>query len=124
MPLQRARLLKFRPFRLGASSPRYRFSDHAVERYVSHFGPLNQRTTFGNHTVYMLDAPGLVDEDRERADVGVSYAEWAQSRPNRTVAFLQSSAQGTPFNATANLHWMLLAAEHSTAFIPNTVYLH
>ncbi|KAI1796433.1 Metallo-dependent phosphatase [Ganoderma leucocontextum] len=78
---------------LGASSPRYQFSDRAVERYVSHFGALNERTTFGDHTVYMIDAPGLVDEDRERAAVGISYAQWAQSRPNRTVAFLQSSAQ-------------------------------
>ncbi len=90
---------------------------------MSYFGPLNQRTTFGDHTMYMLDAPGLVDEDRERAAAGISYAQWAQSRPNRTVAFVQSSAQGTHLNATANLHFVLPAAEQHPAFACSTVYL-
>ena len=123
MPPQRVHSNKFRPLSLGASSPRYQFSECAVERYVSHFGPLNQRTSFGDHTVYMIDAPGLVDEDRERAAAGLSYAQLAQSRPNRTVAFLQSSARGTHVNATANLRSRLLRRT-TQRLTRNTVYLH
>ncbi|EJF65103.1 Metallo-dependent phosphatase [Dichomitus squalens LYAD-421 SS1] len=78
---------------LGASSPRYQFSDHALERYVTHFGALNQRIILANHTVYMIDAPGLVDEELARVSAGMSYSQWAEARPDRTVAYLQSAAQ-------------------------------
>ncbi|KAI0633365.1 Metallo-dependent phosphatase-like protein [Trametes polyzona] len=78
---------------LGGSSPSYRFSDHARERYMSSFGPLNQRIALGNHTVLLIDAPSLVDEERERTASGASYAEWSASHPDRTIAFVQSFAR-------------------------------
>ncbi|TFK94574.1 Metallo-dependent phosphatase [Polyporus arcularius HHB13444] len=84
-----------------SSSPKYQFSDHAVDRYTSHFGALNQRISLANHTVWLIDAPGLVDEDRERAVAGMSYAQWAEARPDRTIAFVQSLAQN-PEGATGN----------------------
>ena len=80
--------------RLGASSPRYQFSDHAVERYTSHFADLNQHITLANHTVWLIDAPGLVDEDRERSAAGMSFAQWAEARPDRTIAYVHSLANG------------------------------
>ncbi|KAL7281268.1 hypothetical protein ACG7TL_004576 [Trametes sanguinea] len=74
---------------LGSSSPTYRFSEHALERYLSNFGPLNQRISISNHTALLIDAPGLVDEDRERALAGMSYAQWSEAHPDRTIAFMQ-----------------------------------
>ncbi|KAI0356201.1 Metallo-dependent phosphatase [Trametes cingulata] len=78
---------------LGASSSSYRFSDHARERYLSSFGPLNQRIALANHTVLLIDAPTLVDEERERAAAGMSYAQWAVSRPDSTIAFVNTFAK-------------------------------
>ncbi|KAI0373398.1 hypothetical protein BV20DRAFT_734412 [Pilatotrama ljubarskyi] len=78
---------------LGAPSSSYRFSDHARERYLSSFGPLNQRITLANHTVLLIDAPTLVDEDRERAIAGMSYAQWSTTHPGRTIAFVNSFAK-------------------------------
>ncbi|KAJ8489043.1 hypothetical protein ONZ51_g3152 [Trametes cubensis] len=78
---------------LGDSSPSYRFSEHALERYLSNFGPLNQRISIANHTVLLIDAPGLVDEDRERAAMGMSYVQWSESHPDRTIAFVRSFAE-------------------------------
>ncbi|KAI0743823.1 Metallo-dependent phosphatase [Daedaleopsis nitida] len=78
---------------LGAASPKYQFSDHAVERYTSHFGVLNQRIAIANHTVWLIDAPGLVDEDRERTIAQMSYAQWADAAPDRTIAFVQRFSQ-------------------------------
>ena len=81
--------------RLGVSSKKYQFSKYAIERYTSHFGPLNQRISIANHTVLLIDAPGLVDEDRERAASDTHFAKWAQIRPDRTIAFVQSYTRGT-----------------------------
>ncbi|KAJ2989890.1 hypothetical protein NUW54_g8643 [Trametes sanguinea] len=78
---------------LGSSSPTYRFSEHVLERYLSNFGPLNQRISISNHTALLIDAPGLVDEDRERALAGMSFAQWSDAYPGRTIAFVRSFAQ-------------------------------
>ncbi|OSD03988.1 Metallo-dependent phosphatase [Trametes coccinea BRFM310] len=78
---------------LGSSSPTYRFSEHALERYLSNFGPLNQRISISNHTVLLIDAPGLVDEDRERALAGMSFTQWSEAHPDRTIAFVRSFGQ-------------------------------
>ncbi|KAJ7446202.1 Metallo-dependent phosphatase-like protein [Mycena galericulata] len=37
------------------------FSEKAAARYISHFGPLNSRVSIANHSIILLDAPGLVD---------------------------------------------------------------
>ncbi|KAI0769687.1 Metallo-dependent phosphatase-like protein [Trametes elegans] len=81
---------------LGASSAAYRFSDHARERYLANFGPLNQRIDLRNHTVLLIDAPGLVDEDRARALAGMSYTEWASSHPDSTIAYVQTFSRNRP----------------------------
>ncbi|KAI0645414.1 Metallo-dependent phosphatase-like protein [Trametes meyenii] len=78
---------------LGLSSPSYRFSEHARERYLSNFSPPNQQIAIGEHTVVLIDAPGLVDEDRARTASGMSYTEWAISHPNSTAAFVHAFAQ-------------------------------
>lgn len=86
--------LKRSRFSLGVSSKKYQFDDHALDRYMSHFGPLNQQITLANHSIWMIDAPGLVDEDRERAVAHVSFRRWAELRPDRTIGFVDSSARG------------------------------
>ncbi|KAJ7924953.1 Metallo-dependent phosphatase-like protein [Mycena leptocephala] len=48
---------------LGVSD---QFSEKAAARYESHFGPLNSRVTIANHTIILLDAPGLVEEEAQR----------------------------------------------------------
>ena len=37
----------------------------------------------------------MVDEDRERAIAEMPFAQWAEAKPDRTIAFVQSSAQST-----------------------------
>ncbi|KAJ7188096.1 Metallo-dependent phosphatase-like protein [Mycena filopes] len=44
-------------------------SEQAGARYKSHFGPLNSLVSIANHTVVLLDAPGLVEEDSRRRGV-------------------------------------------------------
>lgn len=44
--------------------------------YQRHFGPLNTSVTLRNHLFFMLDAPGLVDEDYQRSALGVSFDRW------------------------------------------------
>ena len=68
------------------------FSDKAHERYVTHFGALNQRFDVAGHILVMVDAPGLVEEDHERAISGLSYQRWASTRSGGPIAFIQQSA--------------------------------
>ncbi|KAA1474292.1 Metallo-dependent phosphatase [Dentipellis sp. KUC8613] len=44
-------------------------------RYVTSFGPLNQHVTLANHSLMLIDAPKLVEQEKERATTGVSYAQ-------------------------------------------------
>ncbi|KZT67161.1 Metallo-dependent phosphatase [Daedalea quercina L-15889] len=67
-----------------------RFSEHALGRYTSHFGLLNQIFEFGNHTFVLIDAPGLVAEEDMRHRSGYSYSHWADLSPNGVIAFVQS----------------------------------
>jgi len=70
------------------------FSEKAGARYRSHFGPLSSRDTIANHTIILLDAPGLVDEDSQRhsnydgksitggsIDFVQSFAKWQSQNP-------------------------------------------
>jgi hypothetical protein len=62
------------PCSLGSSGS---FSEHAVERYVLHFGPLNQAVQItSKFRLVIVDAPSLVDEDEERIKHGVSINDW------------------------------------------------
>ncbi|TFY53473.1 hypothetical protein EVJ58_g9434 [Rhodofomes roseus] len=70
-----------------------RFSQQAVERFMSHFGPLNQLVEFGNHSFVLIDAPGLVAEEAMRMRSGRSYAQWVDVSPNGVIAFIRSLAR-------------------------------
>lgn len=48
----------------------------ATHRYKSSFGPLNQVVSVANHTLLLLDASKLVDEDTERTRLSKSIEEW------------------------------------------------
>ncbi|KAH9924870.1 Metallo-dependent phosphatase-like protein [Fomitopsis serialis] len=74
---------------LGAST---RFSQDAAERYVSHFGPLNQLVELGDHTFVLIDAPGLVAEEGMRLRSGRSYSQWVDVSPTGVIAFIHSLA--------------------------------
>ena len=53
------------------------FSEDAVERYVSHFGPLNRVVQItAKYRLIIVDAPSLVDEDEERVKQGVPIRDW------------------------------------------------
>ncbi|KAH9947515.1 Metallo-dependent phosphatase [Amylocystis lapponica] len=68
------------------------FSSVAGERYMAHFGPLNQVVTLGNHTVIFVDAPGLVAEDEQRSRSGVTHEQWRTMKPSGPIAFVESLA--------------------------------
>ncbi|TFK54090.1 Metallo-dependent phosphatase [Heliocybe sulcata] len=65
------------------------FSKMARERFWTHFGPLNQQFTAGNHTLILIDAPSLVNEDRQRMEVGMSYDQWTRT-PGGSAEFVRS----------------------------------
>ncbi|KAI0334967.1 hypothetical protein GY45DRAFT_967086 [Cubamyces sp. BRFM 1775] len=61
----------------------------ARQRFTSHFGPLNQKVVLRNHTLVMLDAAGLVEEDYLRAAKYIDYEHWSPI-PNGPVEFMRS----------------------------------
>lgn len=61
----------------------------ARHRFTSHFGPLNQHITVRNHTLVMLDAAGLVEEDYLRAARYIDYDHWTPL-PRGPVEFVHS----------------------------------
>ncbi|KAL5485043.1 hypothetical protein ACEPAI_7685 [Sanghuangporus weigelae] len=64
---------------------------HARRRYTKYFGPLNNKVSIANHTLIMLDSPGLADEDYRRAGTGKSFEDW-QAIPGGTIDFINSFA--------------------------------
>ncbi|KAI0093183.1 Metallo-dependent phosphatase-like protein [Irpex rosettiformis] len=68
------------------------WSARARDRWLSHFGPLQQLVEIANHTFVMLDAPGLVEEERQRKISGLSFANWAAVNPNGSIAYAQYAA--------------------------------
>ncbi|KAI0682059.1 Metallo-dependent phosphatase-like protein, partial [Cytidiella melzeri] len=69
------------------------WSKFARDRWLSHFGPLQQRLKIANHTLVLLDAPGLVEEERKRVVSGMSFPCWTAANPNGPIAFAQQSAE-------------------------------
>ena len=48
-----------------------------MERYVSHFGPLNRVVQItAKYRLVIVDAPSLVDEDEERMKHGIPVNNW------------------------------------------------
>ncbi|KAJ6625495.1 Metallo-dependent phosphatase-like protein [Mycena sp. CBHHK59/15] len=74
---------------LGASP---QFSEKARARYSSHFGPPNSQVKIANHTIVLLDAPAIVEEDFQRAGYGQSYSDW-KSIPGGPIEFVKSFAK-------------------------------
>lgn len=72
-------------FSIGGSDA---FSPSRAARYISHFGPLNRRIEISNHSIIFLDAPGLVEEDRQRLQYGYDFASWS-AKPNGPVDFIK-----------------------------------
>ncbi|TFK44843.1 Metallo-dependent phosphatase-like protein [Crucibulum laeve] len=52
------------------------FTPHARSRYVSHFGEPNNAITVANHTLLLLDAPDIVEEDQRRVGAKATYKDW------------------------------------------------
>jgi hypothetical protein len=68
-----SRCLSLDSYRLGSVN---QFARHVTERYASHFGHPNEQLHFANHSLVLLDAPGLVNEDYQRAGRGTSFDDW------------------------------------------------
>ena len=61
--------------------------------YSQSFGPLNRVFSIHNHSFVGLDAPGLVDEDYQRAAQGRGYDDW-NGLPGGAVSFVRSIYTG------------------------------
>lgn len=72
-------------FSIGKSEE---FSPTRAARYISHFGPLNRRTEISNHSIIFVDAPGLVEEDRQRLQYGYTFKDWA-AKPGGAIDFVK-----------------------------------
>ena len=69
------------------------FSKHVRQRYEHHFGHPNQHLLVANHSLVLLDAPGIVDEDYMRAGHGTSFEEWIPLRDG-AIEFIKGFAAG------------------------------
>lgn len=56
--------------------PNRLFSPHARDRYARHFSPPNAILPIANHSLIMLDAVGLVEEDYRRYAAEMQFGEW------------------------------------------------
>jgi len=75
---------------LGVSNT---FSKHVRQRYEGHFGHVNQHLSVANHSLVLLDSPGIVDEDYIRAGHGTSFEEWVSLRDG-AIEFVKGLAAG------------------------------
>ena len=69
------------------------FSKLVRQRYEQHFGAVNQHLALANHSLILLDAPGIVGEDYTRAGHGTSFEEWVPLRDG-AVEFVKGLAEG------------------------------
>ena len=56
--------------------PHGMFSPHARERYSRHFSPPNAILQVANHSLILLDAVGLVEEEYMRYASEMQFGEW------------------------------------------------
>ncbi|KAA1474312.1 hypothetical protein DENSPDRAFT_824137 [Dentipellis sp. KUC8613] len=80
---------------LGVSNS---FTKRVRQRYEKYFGPVNQHLTVANHSLVLLDAPGIVDEDYLRAGRAVSFEEWlpVKGGPVEFVRTVAAESQEDP----------------------------
>lgn len=76
---------------LGVSNT---FSKHVRQRYEYYFGPVNRHIPLANHSLVLLDSPGIVDEDYIRAGHGTTFEEWVPLRDG-PIEFVKGLAAGT-----------------------------
>ncbi|KAJ7091250.1 Metallo-dependent phosphatase-like protein [Mycena epipterygia] len=100
---------------LGVSAE---FSKKAGSRYISHFGPLNSHVTISNHTIILLDAPSLVEEDNKRIEHGRSYSDW-QSVPGGPIELVQSFSKSEDQNPVVLLTHIPLSRPDGASCGPN-----
>lgn len=67
------------------------FSKHVRKRYELHFGRTNQHLEVANHSLVLLDAPAIVDEDYMRAGYVTSFEEWIPLRDG-AIEFIKGFA--------------------------------
>ena len=65
-------------------------SQHARRRFTKHFGPLDQAVTVQNHTLVLLDASQIIEEDYRRLRAGPNH----ESSKDETTSFVQSITPG------------------------------
>jgi hypothetical protein len=71
-----------------------------IRRHFSDtFGPFNLNVSLKNHTLLLLDAPGLVEEDYQRAALSKQYDGWEPIRGG-AVEFVKTNAAGITFLLT------------------------
>ena len=58
---------------------------------MKHFGPLDQTVVIQNHTLVLLDASRIIEEDYGRLQGGPNY----ESPKEGTMAFVKSLPQGS-----------------------------
>lgn len=76
------------------------FARQARHTFTTHFGPLNQAVTLRNHTLVMLDAAGLAEEDYVRAATYTDFEQWS-SVPHGPVEFIRALKDGE-----IHIHWV------------------
>ena len=65
-------------------------SQHARRRFTNHFGPLDQTVVIQNHTLVLLDASRIIEEDYRRLRGGPNY----ESPEDGTMGFVKSLPPG------------------------------
>ena len=65
-------------------------SQHARRRFTKHFGPLDQTVVIQNHTLVLLDASRITEEDYRRLRAGPNY----ESPKDGTMSFVRSLPPG------------------------------
>jgi hypothetical protein len=68
-------------------------SKTARRHFSETFGDFNLNVSLKNHTLLLLDAPGLVEEDYQRAAFGKGFEKW-KPLPGGTVEFVKQNAAG------------------------------
>ena len=88
---------------------------HTRDRYFKHFGPSNRKISLGNHSLVLLDAPLLIEEDYRRAELLKSFEEW-KADEHGSVEFIRSLNPGDGrkgmFEQLHDVPWLTQTLNH------------
>lgn len=73
--------------------PNKSFSPYARERYAKYFSPPNSVLPIANHSLILLDAVGLVEEDYRRYAAETQFGEW-DGVPGGVIEFVKGLGDG------------------------------